>query len=96
MKWRLTITPKVQTALRTFAPETKRYIRESFDEIRKDPFSGKLLRDELAGFYSFRAKRFRVVYQIGGHTVTVIVIAVGPREIVYEELAAELRLRGSK
>ncbi|MBI3616344.1 MAG: type II toxin-antitoxin system RelE/ParE family toxin [Candidatus Omnitrophica bacterium] len=89
MKWRLFITPKVQAALRTFPPETKRYIREAFGEICRNPWVGKPLRDELEGFHSFRAKRFRIVYQIRRHEITVAVIAVGPRETIYEELTAE-------
>lgn len=91
MKWRLVITPKVQAALRTFPPQTKRYIHEAFEEIRKDPWVGKPLRDELAGLYSFRAKRFRVVYRMSQHIVTVVVIGVGHRKTIYEELSAEIR-----
>ena len=91
MKWRFLITPKVQIALRTFPPETKRYIREALQEIRKDPWIGKPLRDELAGFHSFRARRFRIVYQIRRDTITVIVIGVGHRRTIYEELTAEIR-----
>ena len=90
MKWRLFITPRVQAALRTFPPGTKRYIREALAEIGKDPWAGKPLRDELEGFYSFRAKRFRIIYQIQHHHITVVVIAVGPRETIYEELAGEI------
>ena len=91
MRWRLIITPRVQSSLRAFPPEAKRYIREALDEIRKDPWVGKPLRDELAGLHSFRTRRFRVIYQIQRHVVTVVVIAVGPRKTVYEELATELR-----
>ena len=89
MKWRLFITPKVQAALRKFPPETKRYIREALGEICHDPWVGKPLRDDLEGLHSFRAKRFRIVYQIRHHEITIVVIAVGPREIIYEELATE-------
>jgi len=93
MTWRLVITPPVQAALRTFPPQTKRYIRQAFLELCRDPRQGKPLRDELAGLYSFRAKRFRIVYQIHHHTITVVVIAVGPRRTIYGELALELRVK---
>jgi mRNA-degrading endonuclease RelE of RelBE toxin-antitoxin system len=89
--WRLVITPQVQEALRAFPPETKGYIRAALEEIRKDPGMGKPLRDELVGFHSFRAKRFRIVYSIERHTITVIVIGIGRRETIYEELAVEIR-----
>ncbi len=91
MKWRLVITPRVQESLRSFPPETKRYIRAAFEEIRRDPRVGKPLRDELAGLYSFRVKRFRIVYRMERHIVTVIVIGVGRRETIYKELTAEIQ-----
>lgn len=90
MRWRLVVTPKVEAALRTFPPQTKRYIRESFEEIRRDPRSGKPLRDELAGFYSFRTRRFRIVYQIERRLITIVVVGVGPRKTIYEDLMAEI------
>lgn len=95
MTWRLVITPPVQAALRTFPPQTKRYIRHACLELCRDPHQGKALRDELTGLYSFRAKRFRIVYQIHRHTVTVVVIAIGPRRTIYEELTLELRIKRS-
>ena len=95
MTWRLVITPPVQAALRSFPPQTKRYVRQALLEICRDPRQGKLLRDELTGLYSFRVKRFRIVYQIQQRIVTVMVIAIGPRRTIYEALTAELRIRHS-
>ena len=69
--------PPVQEALRSFPPETKRYIREAFEEIRRDPSGGKSLRDDLAGLYSYKALRYRIVYRIEHNTITIIVVAVG-------------------
>ena len=86
MKWRLRITPKAQEILPGFPPQPKRYIRESFGEIPKDPWAGKPLRDELQGLHSFRAKRFRIVYQIQKENRVVFVVGVGPRETIYAEL----------
>ncbi len=91
MKWRLRITPKVQEVLPGFPPQTKRYIRESFGEILKDPWAGKPLRDELEGLHSFRAKRFRIVYQIQRENRVVFVVGVGPRETIYEQMTEEDR-----
>ncbi|MBI2870389.1 MAG: type II toxin-antitoxin system RelE/ParE family toxin [Candidatus Omnitrophica bacterium] len=93
MKWRLVVTPEVETALRSYPPEIKRYIRAALDEIRKDPWIGKSLRDELAGFHSFRARRFRIVYRIERTTITVVVIGIGSRKTIYEKITAEVRSR---
>lgn len=86
MKWRLVIAPKVQSAFRSFPPETKQYIRQALEEIADDPQIGKPLRDELEGLYSFRAKKFRIVYRIQHRTITVVVIGIGRRETIYEEI----------
>ena len=88
MTWRLVVTPKVEETLRVLPPQTKRYIRASFEEICKNPWIGKPLRDELTGFRSFRVKQFRIVYEIKRQIVTVVVIGVGPRRMIYEELTA--------
>ncbi len=88
MKWRLVITPAVQSALSKFPSQTKRYIREALGEIQKNPWGGKPLRDELTGFFSFRAKRFRIVYRIERHTITVIVVSIGERKAVYKDLSS--------
>ena len=90
MKWRLVITPKVQETLRTFPPETKRYVRRDLEEIVKDPWIGKPLRDELIGFHSFRARRFRIVYRMERRVITVVVVGIGPRETIYEAVKAGL------
>ncbi len=86
MKWKLVITPKVQEIIRTLAPKTKQYVRQALLEINRNPSAGKPLRDELAGLYSFRVRRFRIVYEIRHRVVTVIVIGIGRRETIYEEL----------
>ena len=91
MTWRLVVRPKIETLLRSLPPEIKRYVRASFEEIRKDPWIGKPLRDELAGLYSFRVKRFRIVYQIQHQIITVMVVGLGPRRTIYRELTAEIR-----
>ena len=86
MKWQVILSPKVQSALKNLPPETKHYIRRALEDIALDPEVGKPLRDELTGFHSFRVKRFRIIYQIRHHTVTVIVIGVGRRETIYEDI----------
>ena len=91
MKWRVVITPAVQAAIRTFPPETKRYIRQGFEEVRKDPFAGKALKDDLAELYSFRVRRFRIVYRVEKRIITVLVVGVGHRRTIYRDVLTEMR-----
>ena len=94
MKWRLVLAPKVETALRDLSPRIKRNIRACLEELCQDPHAGKALKDDLAGFYSFRVKRFRIVYRIEYYLITIVVVGLGRREGVYEELIGELRRKG--
>lgn len=90
MRWRLVITPKVEATLRILPPQIKRYIRGALEEIRGNPGIGKLLRDELVGLYSFRVRRFRIVYKIEHHVITVVVVGIGSRKTIYEEIIPEI------
>lgn len=51
--------------------------------ILADPSSGKALKDELAGLRSFRVGTFRVIYRVMRNVVEIV--AIGPRERIYEE-----------
>ena len=84
--WWLVKTPRAEHAIQQLPPQTKRYVRYALDELRQDPLSGKSLRDELAGLYSFKAKRFRIVYRLEHRLRQVTVLAVGPRNTIYDEM----------
>ena len=90
VKWRLVITPKVQEAITSLPPDTKRYIRRGLDLIREDPESGKELKDDLAGLRSLRTGRFRIVYRIDRRIITVLVVGVGPRKTIYHSILSDI------
>ena len=85
--WRPILTPRANQAIQRLPPQTKRYVRYALDELRQDPLSGKPLRDELTGLYSFRAKRFRIVYRLEHRLRQVTVLAVGPRHTIYDDIS---------
>lgn len=83
MKWRILLTP---TALKLLSDISDRRIREKIgvviDRLAEDPEKqGKALLGELAGFRSLRAvgQRYRVIYQIRGNDIVVVIVAVGIR-----------------
>ena len=65
-------------------PEIKRKIKGSLKNIATEPNPGKPLKEELEGLRSFRVSRFRIVYRIA-ELREVQIIAIGPRERIYEE-----------
>jgi mRNA interferase RelE/StbE len=51
--------------------------------ILADPSSGKALKDEFAVLRSFRVGTVRVIYRVKRNVVEIV--AIGPRERIYEE-----------
>ena len=58
------VPDEIVTLIRGMHPILKKRIRAAFNEILKDPFCGKALKEELAGLRSFRIKRFRIIYKV--------------------------------
>jgi mRNA interferase RelE/StbE len=80
---RLRLSPEVVSLLRGLHPDLKRRLRAALDRIVSDPSAGKALRAELAGLRSLRVGRVRIVYRESRDAIEIV--AVGPRERIYEE-----------
>jgi mRNA interferase RelE/StbE len=83
VKWRILLTP---TSLKLLSDISDRRIREKIgvviDRLIEDPEKqGKALLGELSGFRSVRAvgQRYRIIYQIRGNDIVVVIVAVGIR-----------------
>ena len=82
--YKLRVSDDVARLIRSLHPHLKQKIRSSLHAILSDPYSGKALKDELDGLWSFRVSRFRIVYRIIGSR-QIDIVAIGPREIIYRE-----------
>ncbi|MGA2384862.1 MAG: type II toxin-antitoxin system RelE/ParE family toxin [Gemmatimonadales bacterium] len=80
---RVRVPAEVVALLRGLHPELKRRIRAGCDRLVQDPGVGKALRGELAGLRSLRVGRIRVVYRESPAAIDIV--AVGPRDRIYEE-----------
>ena len=89
---RLRIPDEVAELIKDLYPDLKRKVRSALDDILLNPTIGKALRDELAGLRSCRVARFRIIYRSVGSVIEVV--AVGPRQTIYEETWKKLG-RGS-
>lgn len=83
MTWQILLTP---TALKLLSDISDRRIREKIgaviDRLTEDPEKqGKSLLGELSGLRSLRAvgQRYRIIYQIRGSEIVVVILAVGIR-----------------
>ena len=79
--------------IRGLHPQIKRKIKGSVKNIAIEPNSGKPLKDEFQGLKSFRVSRFRIIYRVAAPR-EIQVIAIGPRERIYEETFRLIRKEG--
>lgn len=88
------IPPPVAEVIRSLHPDLKRSIKSAVRAIASDPECGEPLLRELDGLWTFRVRRFRIVYAIDRNTRTIRLIAVGHRRHSYDELTARFRTNG--
>jgi len=79
----LRVPDEIAGLVRGMHPDLKRKTKASLKRILADPSSGKALKNELAGLRSFRVGSFRIIYRVRRNIVEIV--AVGPRERIYEE-----------
>ncbi len=82
--YRLRIPDEVARLIRSLHPHLKKKLKASLQTILSDPRTGKALKEELAGLRSLRVSRFRIIYRMRG-AKQIEIVAVGPRERIYEE-----------
>jgi mRNA interferase RelE/StbE len=81
---RLRISDEIVALIRGLHPDLRRKVKGSLRAILDEPYCGKALREELDGLRSLRVSRFRIIYRVG-QTEEIEVVAIGPREKIYEE-----------
>ena len=86
---RIKLPLEIKGLIRGLHPLIKRKVRAAFEEIQANPFSGKQLRGELAGYRSFRIGKIRIIYREKEGMIEVV--AIGPREVIYFETAMLLK-----
>jgi mRNA interferase RelE/StbE len=84
MRYKLRIPNDTVSLIRGLHPELKKKIRAALLKITDDPLSGKPLKDELHGLWSYRIKRIRIIYRVTEKKY-IDITTIGPRKIIYEE-----------
>ncbi len=91
---KLRVPDNVAELVSKMHPHLKKKVKASLQSILSDPYSGKALKDELAGLRSFRVSRFRIIYRSSDQKL-VEIVAIGPRECIYEETFRLLKRKES-
>jgi mRNA interferase RelE/StbE len=81
---KLLVPGEIRELIRKMHPSLKKKIKSSLKMVLSDPYSGKALVDELAGLRSFKVSSFRIIYRIKDPE-QIELVAIGPRERIYEE-----------
>lgn len=89
--YRVEIPPEVADIVRRLPPDVKRQLKQALAHLGEHPDAGKMLTGELAGLRSYRARRFRIVYQVAEAGRRVLVLSIGHRRTIYEDLAQRLK-----
>ena len=84
----LKVPLEVRNLIRRLHPEVKRKVRAALTDILDDPACGKALKEELQGYWSLRVGRSRIIYRPVESGVEIV--AIGPRESVYEDTARQI------
>ena len=92
---KLRIPDETVALIRNLHPQIRKKVRASLGTILSEPYSGKALKDELAGLRTFRVSRFRIVYRIV-HNKEIEIIAIGPRERIYEDTFRIMKIKSPR
>jgi mRNA interferase RelE/StbE len=84
MPYKLRIPDDTVSLIGGLHPQLKKKIRAALQEITDDPHTGKALKDELKGLWSYRMKRIRIIYRFTSKKY-IDIIALGPRNNIYKE-----------
>ncbi|MBI3011022.1 MAG: type II toxin-antitoxin system RelE/ParE family toxin [Candidatus Omnitrophica bacterium] len=90
---RVSIPPHVTNVLTHLPPAVKRDAKQAVRILSQDPYAGEPLERELHGLWKYRIRTFRIVYRIVTEERLIQVMAVGPRDTIYEVVRAAVRQR---
>ena len=93
--YKLVVPRDVRELIRRMHPSLKKKVKASLRIILSEPTSGKALTDELSGLRSFRISSFRIIYRVKERR-QIELVAIGPRERIYEETFGIIRKEGEK
>jgi mRNA interferase RelE/StbE len=72
-------------------PPLKPLIKRAIELRAQEPHTGKRLERDLAGYFSLRARRYRVIYRVDENGRTAEIHYVGHRRDIYEIFTQEIR-----
>ena len=90
-KLRTRFTPESAKLLSKLHPDNKKMIKSALKKLQKNVHAGDDLQEELAGFKSYKIKRYRIIYRYNEDGKSIDIYYVGHRSDVYEQFRELLR-----
>jgi mRNA interferase RelE/StbE len=84
-EYRILFTPEAAQCISRLHPDHRKVIRSALDQLRREPYAGDDLQEELSEFKSLKPKRYRIIYSVDDNNRLVRVYYVGHRKEVYEQ-----------
>ena len=82
--YRIVYSATSRRLIRKIHPELKSIVRSRIRGLADNPYEGKRLEKELAGYFSLRARRFRILYKIREKDQIIEIHYAGHRKDVYQ------------
>ena len=82
--WTVKISEQASRFYAALQGKEQRRLAAAFDVLQREPRSGKPLKGELKGYWSYRVGVYRVIYMIEASDIVVYILRVQHRKEVYE------------
>jgi mRNA interferase RelE/StbE len=82
--WTLKISTQASKAYARLCSKDQRHVAAAFDCLAQEPRSGKSLKGELKGYWSYRVGVYRILYSIEDDAVVINILRIQHRKEVYE------------
>lgn len=82
--WTLKLSSQANTFYEKLTGKYKRQVGACLDRLAQDPYTGKLLKGDLKGYWSYRVGIYRIIYIIKETEIIVEVLRIQHRKEVYE------------
>ena len=89
-KFSARFTPECARLISKLPPDIKPLVRSTVDSLLAKPTIGTELAAELDGYWSYRVRRYRIIYRINEEECYIEVYHVGHTREVYEVLRSIL------
>ncbi|MFQ5882256.1 MAG: type II toxin-antitoxin system RelE/ParE family toxin [Candidatus Methylomirabilales bacterium] len=89
LPYRLRLPEDLRSLIQCLHPDLKRKVRAALEQILQHPYSGKALREDLAGLRSFPVGKFWIIYRPSSRSIEIV--AIGPRKNVYKDTLRLIR-----